>query len=484
MLEIYKDHNCLEFYGVYDRLLSNILFHSSFLSYIHNKLDKIESGNDIHKIIIEFLIDYFNSQIIEGDNFATRVLNAMRIPLKRIFNFCYTRYFGVKNPPDNPEEIKKQIRSREKCFEIFKDVTKYRYKRRPSQSEDIALEEIQFIQAFSKYMYNNKNKPISYFKRFLFIYPLEQKSSTDASDYKEWKENHNEYFDYLKKDKDACEQDLTKAREWYKSILDCADFENFSEEDKSTFFKEAYIAFGNSTSKKDGGFGSYVTPLKNLLYMGRYYNIHVLPLKYMSWRKKGKKGENEKKNLSLSAYTTWRSFLGLSPFFDLAKIKMKKKSGSRDMAIDEDLFGKRARRFEEEELKKQDSFGSQISTEDFGNANILPAFVKQISLPMIKGFIENKISQQEALPIISKHILIKSGLSKLINKQELQQYAEKIEKKDYKDAQKMIRYALLQILSFEKKVPFSTTYEITILFQNSSNELDLKKMAKDLADDL
>lgn len=483
MLEIYKDHNCLEFYGVYDRFLSNILNHSTFLSYIHKKLDEIESNNDIHKTIIDFFIDYFNSRIIEG-NYAMRVLNKMRDPLKRIFDFCYCQYFKVKTTPDNTDDIKKAIHSREKCFELFKGANKYSYRRNFSHCEKVALEEIQFIQALSKYMYDNKNMPVSYFKRFLFIFPLEQKSSTEASDYKEWEERHNEYFEYIKKDKDASEQDLTTAREWFESLLNRADFDNFSEKDKSNFFIEAFVAFGNSTSKKSGGFGSYVTPLKNLLYMGRYYNIHVLPLKYMSWRRKGKKGEKEKKDLAFSAYATWRHFLGKSPYFDLEKIKMKKKSGSSDMAIDEDLFGQRARRFEEEELKKQDSFGGQISAEDLDKANILPTLVNQISLPMIKGFQENKTPIQEALPIMTKHMFTKSGISKFVNKRDLQQDAENIEKNDYKDSQKMIRYAILQSLAIEKKIPFQTTYEITILFQNSTEEVDIKKLTKDLAKEL
>ena len=169
---------------------------------------------------------------------------------------------------------------------------------------------------------------------------------------------------------------------------------------------------------------------------------------------------------------------------NIAKYAMPRDIEFRDQ-LPKTLVGKVAYRvLEEEELKKQDSFGGQISAEDLDKANILPTLVNQISLPMIKGFQENKTPIQEALPIMTKHMLTKSGISKFVNKRDLQQDAEKIENNDYEDSLKMIRYALLQSFSIEKKIPFRTTYEITILFQNSTEEVDIKKLTKDLAKEL
>lgn len=161
-----------------------------------------------------------------------------------------------------------------------------------------------------------------------------------------WNEKHSQEFEIIKNDKKESAENLKSARQWFKEQLETVKFENLSEEQKSVFFKEMFVSFGNISVAKTGGAKGYLVQLKNLFYLGRYYNIHLLPLKYIE------KTQNQAVLESI-AHETWQNyrdygFIPKEPIEDAIRRGQKKMVHPKE----KDDYGKNARREPMERVSK------------------------------------------------------------------------------------------------------------------------------------
>ena len=170
------------------------------------------------------------------------------------------------------------------------------------------------------------------------------------------------------------ETELVNARQWYAEQLKKIDFKSLTEEEKSLFLTEAFIAFANISSAKSGGIEGFVPELRNLLYIGRYYNIHLLPLKLIKWEK----GSEEEKMVANIAHETWRRCCGYEIIYDENDINNAIKEKKSKVVVDSQ-FGKKARRCDVVRLSTQQPSGEQISKNDSASS-VLKKIITNIPL--------------------------------------------------------------------------------------------------------
>lgn len=423
MFEKFKDASCLAFYSSYDRFMKNFLPHSEFFDFIRERFSRISNVDDACEQLNCIFYNYILGSEIKDNYRAFTIQKDFFDINKEIFDYCYEKHFGEKD--SDKEKIRERILSDKNSFKLFNRIKDLQLKCKREKKYVHALEEFQFINAFSKFIHEKGNvENIDYFKRFLFIYPFEDKRPIAK---KEWTNERQKYFDAIKKDKNADKNELKEARDWYKKQLETTDFKTLSEEEKSTLFKEMFVAFANISSEKTGGLKGYIIQVRNLLYLGRYYNIHHLPLSYIKW----KNGDiHFQKKISRLAYYTWLSLCQIHPIFDLDKARKKKRELIPNMVIDFPIFGKKGKHLEVDEILKQDSYGEQIKEGDSFDFNNL---ITQLSLTKVEGFIKEKTPMEVALPVICEDMLQKSGLKELIDdktRRVLNDYVEKMEIKD------------------------------------------------------
>ena len=256
---------------------------------------------------------------------------------------------------------------------------------------------------FSRFVYSNRNiEPLSFFGRFLLVYSFDTKIS-ESEDNREWREKHDEYFEKIKQDKKS-ETELVNARQWYAEQLKRIDFESLTEEEKSLFLTEAFVAFANISSAKSGGIEGFVPELRNLLYMGRYYNIHLLPLKFIKW----KKGSKEEKLVADIAYETWRRCCGYDIIYDENDINKAKKENKSKIVVDPE-FGKNAHRRDLERLSTQQPSGEQISRDD----DVLTMFTKYMRNAPLASMAQSG-SESEKIDILWASSMEQSKLISLL----------------------------------------------------------------------
>ena len=432
MLDRYRDASCLEFYACYDRFLKKYNTNSLFLDFFREKFKKFSNADCAYKDVILILCEYFSSEKIEENYAATIDLRSVSNSYRKIFAYCYCRYFEEASFPKECERLKDRLKNEERCFEMFNHIHEYKRKNKLDVNDKRAIDSIRFIQAFSKFIYEKRNKEcVEYFKRFLFIYPFDKHIEQISTENNEWIEKHNEYLEILKKDKKAKQDELDGARNWYKEQLKQIDFEHLSEGDKSSFFKEAFVAFANTSSPKKGGVENKAY-IRNLLYLGRYYNIHTLSLPFIKWKSNDVKRQRKISNL---ANYTWRTYCNMTPLFDLVAAKRKRAEGDKECAPDVHLLGERAKHFAIDEILHQESYGEKIESIDMNNLdNCFDEMLKQLPLPEIVKMIKEGKTIEEIVPFIADLLFQKSGLKKLINseaKKYLNQYLNEMGKNEY-----------------------------------------------------
>lgn len=375
MFEKYRTEKCIRFYYEYDRIINVCPAHKHFLDYLSKEFDKLSDKSNAHKDVVRIFKDYFKSRIIEGDSAATMYIMQKGPSYKKIFDDCYKKFFNVKSVPENSSEVDDILfKNEQDCFKLFGCVNNLEKKGISSENvDDVVLDEFRFVGEFSRFVYSNRNiEPLSFFGRFLFVYPFDIKIS-DSEDNREWREKHNEYFEKIKQDKNL-EPELVNARQWYAEQLKKIDFKSLTEEEKSLFLTEAFIAFANISSAKSGGIEGYVPELRNLLYIGRYYNIHLLPLKLIKWEK----GSEEEKMVANIAHETWRRCCGYEIIYDENDINNAIKDKKSKVVVDPQ-FGKKARRCDVVRLSTQQPSGEQISRNDSASS-VLKKIITNIPL--------------------------------------------------------------------------------------------------------
>ena len=400
MFEKYKTEKCKRFYYEYDRIIKVYPVHKHFFDYLRKEFVNLSDVSKAHKGVVRIFIKYFKSRIIEGDSVATIYIKQKGPSYKKIFEDCYKFFFNVAFVPENPSEVEDVLFRNEKdCFKFFECVEDLEKKGVSSENvDDDVLDEFRFVGEFSRFVYSNRNiEPLSFFGRFLFVYPFDKKIS-DSEDNREWREKHNEYFEKIKQDKNS-ETELENARQWYAEQLKKLDFGSLIENEKSLFLTEAFVAFANISSAKSGGIEGFVPELRNLLYIGRYYNIHLLPLKLIEWEK----GSEEEKMAANIAHETWRSCCGYEIIYDENDINEAIKDKKSKMVIDPQ-FGKKARRCDVARLLTQQSSGEQISKND-NASSVIKKYVTNVPLASI---VQNK-SESEAFDILREQCIEKSN---------------------------------------------------------------------------
>lgn len=86
----------------------------------------------------------------------------------------------------------------------------------------------------------------------------------------DWRENHEEKF------KKFLENNLNQEiLEWYKELLKSVKFEKLSAKEQSLFFIESFLVFALGPLR-----GAW-QPLKKIFYIGRFYNIHLMPIEWV-----------------------------------------------------------------------------------------------------------------------------------------------------------------------------------------------------------
>ena len=467
MFEKFKDASCLAFYSSYDRFMKNYLPHSVFFGFIREHFSRISNVDDACEQLNCIFYNYILGSEIKDKYLAFTIQKDFFDINKEIFDYCYEKHFGEKD--SDKEKIRERILSDKNSFKLFNRLKDLQLKCKREKKYVHALEEFQFINAFSKFIHEKGNaENIDYFKRFLFIYPFEDKRSIAK---KEWTNERQKYFDTIKKDKNADKNELKEARDWYKKQLETIDFKTLSEEEKSTLFKEMFVAFANISSEKTGGLKGYIIQVRNLLYLGRYYNIHHLPLSYIKWKKDD---IHFQKKISRLAYYTWLNLCHIHPIFDLDKARKKKREVIPKMLIDFPIFGKKGKYLEVDEILKQDSYGEQIKEGDSFDFNNL---FTQLSLTKLEGFIKEKTPMEVAVPVIVEDMFQKSGLKELIDdktRRVLNDYVEKMEIKDC-SVSSFSNFAVLHEFMLKKTgVGLLTHFDINSL--NIESGLNTKKI--------
>lgn len=387
MFEKYKTEKCKRFYYEYDRIIKVYPVHKHFFDYLRKEFVNLSDVSNAHKDVVRIFIKYFKSRIIEGDSAATIYITKKGPSYKKVIDDCYKFFFNVESVPDNPGEMDDVLfKNEQDCFKLFECVKDLEKKGVSSENvDDTVLEEFRFVGAFSRFVYSSRKiESLSFFGRFLFDYPFDEKKS-ESEDNREWREKHNEYFEKIKQDKKS-ETELVNARQWYAEQLKKIDFESLTEEEKSLFLIEAFIAFANISSAKSGGIEGFVPELRNLLYIGRYYNIHLLPLRFIEWRK----GSEEEKMVANIAHETWRRCCGFDMLYNENDINNARKEKKSKIVVDAQ-FGKKARRCDVMRLLTQQPSEELVSRND-NASSVLKKFITNIPLSsMNKSGLESEI---------------------------------------------------------------------------------------------
>lgn len=346
MIEIYKKEYCKQFFEAYDSLLEHWGVHLPFISFFKKKFCEKTSRKDLHQAVLEIFLNFTNLRIYNDFTGNTGIIPKKQSFYKKVFNECFKEKFGQDFPDDPAIQKKILYKSYEpNCFIVLDHIDKLLLEENDEGKENLSL--FLFLRNFSKFIYYNKNEPVEYFKRFLFDYPFDAKG-IDCKENQEWINEHQIHFNNL-----INEQNVNDSRIWFKKQLASVKFIDLTEEQKSVFFKEMFIAFGNISAEKSGGIEGFVTPLKNLFKIGRYYNIHAIPFKYIDWT-----GDNspEQKTLQNLAYISALAYKNQKPL-NPEDIYQAIKKGLHSVAIES---GQSARRINVETIRKQLPCGESL----------------------------------------------------------------------------------------------------------------------------
>jgi hypothetical protein len=393
MFKNYKEPCCIEFYNAYDSILKNMGFHAQFFFFFKTKFGETQSIEYAHKVVVESFIDFikfekFDPQIISQEE--TKKRSSLS---KKIFDFCYRTFFKVSSTPSNSSELKQSLFESElKCLKLFENVNRCLFSNDFSSDDKELLQNLIkqfiFVRTFSSFIYKYRRiESVEFFKRFFFIYPFDREDT--PCDYnREWLENHNQKFETIKNYIDSPADELHNVREWFKEQLDKVDFAKLSEENKSIFFKEMFVAFGNVSSEKTGDVKGFRVPLNNLFYLGRYYNVQLLPLLYV---------KKERSTLELIAHETWRRIckLKLTTKDEIEEAKRKNISGKMSEPSEKELYGKKAPKVDIKRLMTQFSNPTPIEQDDN---------YESLTTKLVSGFDVSRIPEIKSVQEVPRYI--------------------------------------------------------------------------------
>lgn len=348
------------FYKAYDSISMVFPFHTYLFSFLKKNFKNVCSKETAHleMEIIKLFVEYFYTTIFEDNPLTERLMKQHKPIYHEIFSCCYEKKFGVK--PGLKHEIMKRL-SDPTSKNIFENVKKIKSGNKDVKQEefDLIKDQFVFVHEFSKFIYANKDKePLVFFRRFLndFDFEAEGYSSIQNTD---WVKEHKTRFEIIKQDNQADEKDFKETRKWYKEQLYKVDFNALGEKDKAIFVLEMFVAFGNVSDPDTGGPTGFIRPLKDSIFLGRYYNVHQLPLQYVNWTEK--LHPENKKQLKNLAYETKRKLCGQRPVSPEI-IKNAKDDGLRNLAIEPGA--QKARRVDLKRLETQEPIAGILKATD------------------------------------------------------------------------------------------------------------------------
>lgn len=404
MLDKFKKPCCIEFYNAYDSILKNMGFHYLFIHYIKKKICNLESIENAHKALIDSFIDFTRARTFTYKLVPQNEVEIRRDIYIKVFDFCYKKTFNGSSSPSDPKELKASIfKSKTKCLKIFDEVRQCRTEPEISAHKEKVLyivEEFWFVRTLSVFIKKHQSEGIDFFKRFFSVYPFE-KPSIPSEDNSEWEENHKPKFDIIKNYKKASTEDFQSSRQWFKEQLEKVKFADLSEQQKSTFFIEMLVAFGNISAEKTGDSKGYWVPLKNAFYLGRYFNIHALPLDYV---------EKKRATLENIARETWRRIckFKITPKEQIDEA-LRKGLTKISQSDEKEIYGNNAPRISVERLSKQLPYGGSLDkNDDFETAMF--KILSKMDLPKL-----TKVKSQEEFMDFYKGMLETTGIDKVIN---------------------------------------------------------------------
>ena len=164
-----------------------------------------------------------------------------------------------------------------------------------------------------------------------------------------------------------------------------------------------FVTFGNISDGKTGDAKGFRTPLNHLFYLGRYYNVHQLPLRYL---------KKERHVLESIAHETWRRAckFKITPKDEIEEAKRKNSSGKMSEPSEKELYNKKAPKVDINRLMKQ--FSQVVPLEQGDDyATVITKFISSIDASKIPD-----IKSAEEIPAFVSNSLGPLGINKgLVN---------------------------------------------------------------------
>jgi hypothetical protein len=253
--------------------MKNYLPHSVFFDFIRERFSRISNVDDACEQLNCIFYNYILGSEIKDNYRAFTIQKDFFDINKEIFDYCYEKHFGEKD--SDKEKIRERILSDKNSFKLFNRIKDLQLKCKREKKYVHALEEFQFINAFSKFIHEKGNaENIDYFKRFLFIYPFEDKRSTAK---KEWTNERQKYFDTIKKDKNADKNELKEATQ-----EDFNGLKTFIDSLKAKNIEQLIVHCAAGISRSAGvacAIDEYLGLNNNFWFQRQYFpNIHVYKL--------------------------------------------------------------------------------------------------------------------------------------------------------------------------------------------------------------
>lgn len=396
----------IDFFKAYDEIAKEPFPHEDFLQCLKEKIVSVKSIEDIPRELCLGIYDFYSEQ------------------QKNVFKSCD---FNFKAQFKN-----KRI---EKVWLKLSDI---------KVKDNIDRKNIEFVQKLADFIFVFKDEySLDFFKRFFFIYDFE-KESEECDGNKEWLENHEIYLRKLKND-----EELDDVREWYKEQLEKIIFDKLSEEHKSEFFRECFVAFACVSDDKKGHNGTWNKERKKIFLLGRLFNIHLLPLELIE--------NKEKESNELLFQKAFEIKRNMNTFFCPSKKDIEeasKKSNEKvKMCLSDDVGteGKRKQRISVDYIAKSSApftlktFGINLQKEKKKNIKVIESCISGLSQRKFQDLAEECNGTKE-ISIFS-----------------VQKFIESI----FPEIKKMID---LGEIKFSKKIKFPE-FSLRIFFMSDKNEL-------------
>lgn len=212
----------IDFFKAYDEIAKEPFSHEDFLQYLKEKIVSAKVLENVPRELCLGLYDFYSEQ------------------QKNVFEFCdFKAHFKNKRI----EKVWLKLSGKE-------------------VKDNIDRKNIEFVKKLADFIFAFKEKySLDFFKRFFFIYDFE-KESEECEENKEWLENHENYLRKLKND-----EEFDDVREWYKEQLEKIIFDKLSEEHKSEFFRECFVAFACVSDDKKGHNGTWNKERKKIFLL-------------------------------------------------------------------------------------------------------------------------------------------------------------------------------------------------------------------------